>query len=178
MQHHAREHDGDAGYREPSTPTTLSSPRPAASTNSRLASRSNTPTAAIAARAAGAVGSLGRTTAHATSRISTSAVRAESSTHATSPVSSARSIPAKNEPKPTAASSARPIATRPLRRVSGSSLGASLDARMTPAHASPMPATCSAPGRSPDASPTSTGIETPVAEIGATTLIVPIESAR
>ena len=41
-----------------------------------------------------------------------------------------------------------------------------------------MPATCSAPGRSPESSPTNTGIATPVAEIGATTLIVPIASAR
>ena len=41
-----------------------------------------------------------------------------------------------------------------------------------------MPTSWSAAGRSPEASPTSTGIETPVAEIGATMLIVPIESAR
>ncbi len=41
-----------------------------------------------------------------------------------------------------------------------------------------MPAICSAPGRSPETSPTSTGIDTPVAEIGATMLIVPIASAR
>ncbi len=41
-----------------------------------------------------------------------------------------------------------------------------------------MPATCNAAGRSPENSPTSTGIETPVAEIGATMLIVPIASAR
>ena len=47
-----------------------------------------------------------------------------------------------------------------------------------PTQASTMPATWSAPGRSPPSSPTNTGIATPVAEIGATTLIVPIASAR
>ena len=41
-----------------------------------------------------------------------------------------------------------------------------------------IPASCSADGRSPEPSPTSTGIAVPVAEIGATTLIVPIVSAR
>ena len=41
-----------------------------------------------------------------------------------------------------------------------------------------MPATCSVLGRSPSASPTSTGTAAAVAEIGATTLIVPIASAR
>ena len=41
-----------------------------------------------------------------------------------------------------------------------------------------MPAICSALGRSPSASPTSTGTAAAVAEIGATTLIVPIASAR
>ena len=56
--------------------------------------------------------------------------------------------------------------------------GASRAASTTPPHASTIPATCSAPGRSPDASPASTGIATPVAEIGATMLIVPIASAR
>ena len=105
-------------------------------------------------------------------------MRAESSTHATSPVSSARSIPAKNEPNPIAAMSASPIAVRPVRRAASSSLGAERDASTTPAPASTMPASCSAPGRSPDASPTSTGMTTPVAEIGATMLIVPIASAR
>jgi hypothetical protein len=41
-----------------------------------------------------------------------------------------------------------------------------------------MPASWTALGRSPDSRPARTGIATPVAEIGATTLIVPIESAR
>ena len=51
-------------------------------------------------------------------------MRAASSTQATSAVSSARSMPAKNEPKPIAASSASPIAVRPVRRAASSSLGA------------------------------------------------------
>jgi hypothetical protein len=43
--------------------------------------------------------------------------------------------------------------------------------------ASAIPTSCTVRGRSPDASPTSTGITAPVAESGATTLIVPIASA-
>ncbi len=105
-------------------------------------------------------------------------MRAASSTQATSAVSSARSMPAKNDPKPMAASSASPIAVRPVRRTASSSLGAAREASTTPPAASTMPASWSVPGRSPDVSPTSTGITTPVAEIGATMLIVPIASAR
>ncbi len=44
--------------------------------------------------------------------------------------------------------------------------------------AATMPTNCSAAGRSPPAIPTITGTATPVAAIGATMLIVPIESAR
>ena len=87
-------------------------------------------------------------------------------------------MPAKNEPKPTAATSASPIDARPSGATAASSDGGSRAASTTPPQASTMPATCSAPGRSPDARPTSTGIATPVAEIGATMLIVPIASAR
>ena len=87
-------------------------------------------------------------------------------------------MPAKNDPKPIAASSASPIAVRPARRSASSSLGAEREASTTPPAASTMPASCSVPGRSPEASPASTGMTTPVAEIGATMLIVPIESAR
>ena len=58
-----------------------------------------------------------------------------------------------------------------------SSIG-SREARITPPSAIAMPAICSELGRSPSTSPTSTGTAAAVAEIGATTLIVPIASAR
>ena len=67
---------------------------------------------------------------------------------------------------------------RPARRLASSSPGGSRAASTTPPAASTIPASWSAPGRSPESRPASTGIATPVAEIGATTLIVPIESAR
>ena len=51
-------------------------------------------------------------------------------------------------------------------------------ARTTPRIAAPIPATCSAPGRSPSATPTTSGTNTPRAAIGDTTPIVPIARAR
>jgi hypothetical protein len=47
-----------------------------------------------------------------------------------------------------------------------------------PAIASAIPSTWIVPGRSPEATPTSTGTTAPVAETGATMLIVPIASPR
>ncbi len=44
--------------------------------------------------------------------------------------------------------------------------------------AATIPSSCSAAGRSPPAIPTTTGTATPVAEIGATMLMLPIASAR
>ena len=87
-------------------------------------------------------------------------------------------MPVEERSEPDAAIRASPTAVRPLRRASASAPGASRAASTTPQQASTMPAICRVPGRSPETSPTTTGIETPVAEIGATTLIVPIESAR
>ena len=87
-------------------------------------------------------------------------------------------MPAKNDPKPTAATSARSTADRLFRRVCASAAPVSRAASMTPISASAMPATCTARGRSPETSPTSTGTAAPVAETGATMLIVPIASAR
>jgi len=51
-------------------------------------------------------------------------------------------------------------------------------ASTTPTAAAAMPASCSPPGLSPVARPTMTGTAAPVAEIGATMLIVPSERAR
>jgi hypothetical protein len=60
---------------------------------------------------------------------------------------------------------------------SASAEGASRAASTTPRPASAIPAIWSADGSSPEVSPTSTGMIVPVAEIGATMLIVPIVSA-
>ena len=54
----------------------------------------------------------------------------------------------------------------------------SRDAAITPAMASSSPSQTTAPGRSPSATPTATGSAAPVAEIGATMLIVPAASAE
>ena len=67
---------------------------------------------------------------------------------------------------------------RLVRRASASASPASRAASMTPTRASAMPAICTARGRSPDTSPTTTGTAAPVADSGATMLIVPIDSAR
>ena len=96
--------------------------------------------------------------------------------HGTPESSVARSSRTKKLPKPSAASSARPIAARGGRPPS--SPGGSRAASMIPAIATTMPATWSVAGRSPEASPTSTGTAAPAAETGATMLIVPIASPR
>ena len=60
----------------------------------------------------------------------------------------------------------------------GAASAGSRAASTIPAIATRMPASCSAPGRSPLARPTSTGTAAPVAETGATMLIVPIARPR
>jgi hypothetical protein len=75
-------------------------------------------------------------------------------------------------PKPTAATTARTSGRAPARPCSSGPL-----ARTTPAIAMAMPSICSAAGRSPRASPTTTGTTTPRAAIGETTPIVPAASA-
>ena len=67
---------------------------------------------------------------------------------------------------------------RPARARASSPWAASREASTTPTAAAAMPASWSVPGCSPDASPTITGTAEPVAEIGATMLMVPIASAR
>ena len=79
---------------------------------------------------------------------------------------------------PTAATTARSMATRS--RASGGR-GRSppwAEVAATPAIASAKPASCQPLGRSPVASPTTTGSAAPVAAIGMTMLIVPMLSAR
>ena len=105
-------------------------------------------------------------------------MREATSTHVTSPVSCARLIPAKNDPKPSAATQREPDRGPVGAILRGVGFLASREASMTPSIASAIPASCTIRGRSPDASPTSTGIAAPVAESGATMLIVPIASAR
>ena len=51
-------------------------------------------------------------------------------------------------------------------------------ASTTPTRAMPIPATCRAAGRSPSATPTTSGTSTPRAAIGETTPMVPIARAR
>ena len=149
-----------------------------ASTNRRFASRSKNPIARMGTRAAGDAGSPGRRIVKTASRISTSGPRAASSTQVASAVSWAWSTPTKNEPNPTAATSASRTAARPVRCASLPGSDASRPAKMTPAIASTIPPIWSVLGRSPDASPTTTGMTVPVADTGATMLIVPMASAR
>jgi hypothetical protein len=54
----------------------------------------------------------------------------------------------------------------------------SRDATPTPTSASTIPATCSVPGRSPEATPTANGITAATAEIGATIPIAPTAIPR
>ena len=106
----------------------------------------------------------------------TSPTRTSSSDHGAPPSSVARSISTKNVPNPSAASPASASDARIAGP--GAASAGSRAASTMPAIATTMPATWIAPGRSPVASPTSTGTAAPVAETGATMLIVPIASPR
>ena len=75
-------------------------------------------------------------------------------------------------PKPTAATAASSTGRAPARPDSSGPL-----ASTTPATATTMPTSCETAGRSPWASPASTGTTTPSAAIGETTPIVPAASA-
>jgi hypothetical protein len=84
----------------------------------------------------------------------------------------------KNAPNPTAATSARRIEVRCARPFASSPVLTSREARTTPTIVTARPTACSALGRSPVMTPTTTGSVAPLAEIGATTLIVPTARAR
>ena len=101
--------------------------------------------------------------------------RESSSVQATSP-SEPISASTKYEPNPSPARIASPMLSRCSRGPIGPP-GASREASTIPTTASARPAERRAPGSSPPMSPTITGSATPVAEIGATMLIVPIDSA-
>ena len=78
-------------------------------------------------------------------------------------------------PKPTAAASASGTSEARLWPFSG---WFSAEASITPSSASPIPTSAATPGLSPRASPTTTGSAAPVAETGATMLILPIAMPR
>ena len=105
----------------------------------------------------------------------TPVMRFTSRAQKTSP-SLAESISTKKKPKPSAAISARP-APRTMPLPSPSS-GSSREANTTPVTARTIPVTWSTPGRSPVATPATTGITAAVAEMGATTDIEPTASPR
>ena len=85
-------------------------------------------------------------------------------------------MPTKKAPKPSAATTASPTpaaARRPLPLSPNS-----IEASIAPASASAMPRPCAVVGAVPSASETTIGSSAAIAEIGATTLIVPTASAR
>ena len=97
-----------------------------------------------------------------------------------SPRALAASMPTKKPPKPSAAMSARPTPA-PVRdpgRAPSAALAASREASTTPMRASATPSPCTALGLSPVATPTVSGTTAAVADMGATTLIVPTASPR
>ena len=83
----------------------------------------------------------------------------------------------KKNPKPSAETTASPVPRAAPRRRS-SPTTSSREASTTPASARAIPAACTAVGRSPVAIPTTTGTTAAQAEIGATTPMFPIASAR
>ena len=85
-------------------------------------------------------------------------------------------MPMRKLPKPDGRDEREPDAQADRLRVLRSS-AISREARTTPTTAAAIPTACAALGRSPVATPTITGSAAPVAEIGATMLIVPIASA-
>ena len=109
-------------------------------------------------------------------RTAARAERASTSVHGTD-ASAGASVSAKKPPKPTALISASTSAVRPAAAACALSCS-SREARTTPATIAASPTAVSAEGRLPVATPTTTGSATPAALIGATTLIVPIASAR
>ena len=100
----------------------------------------------------------------------TGAMRVKETAHR-APSSAAMSMPTKNTPNARAAMIARPTPA-PLRRP------ASPDASAAPPSASAMPSACTVVGTWPSTRPTNSGTIAAVAEIGETTAIAPIASAR
>ena len=83
-----------------------------------------------------------------------------------------RSMQNSASPNPTAATPASTTG-----RGDTSPLSSGPEARVTPMTATRMPTQVHGPGSSPVATPSSTGTATPSAAIGATTPIVPVDSA-
>ena len=108
-------------------------------------------------------------------RTATPRIRTKKSSHSTLK-SAAGSDSAKYPPNPSAAQRASTMLSREARVCSfvSSSSTASSEARITPAIVTTRPAATSADSASPLSTPTSTGSAAPLAEIGATMLIVPI----
>ncbi len=116
--------------------------------------------------------------------IVTPAARAENRAQSTSARAADR-IPTKKLPKPSAAISDSPMVAGVIAGVAcarwpspTASPSPSREASTTPTDAATIPASWIAAGRSPPAIPTATGTTTPVAEIGATMLMLPTASAR
>jgi hypothetical protein len=159
------------GYSDPSTATTLVSPRWLPAANIRFADASSTPATAVMSSTCPRSARPAPTPRHAMTATGTDAPRAVMSDQSALSPSAASASSEKKPPKPRAAITARPTPARddgPGARATSAA----------PASASSIPARTTAAGTSPAARSTITGTAAPSAVIGAITLMLPTDSAR